>query len=280
MFSLKFGRRLGIRSWESKCLFSGARGEVCALEPLVNCDTELRPHVLLAMATLSKIIVVSVRPRLRIVFTYLLTGSTAYLPLIAWQPLGPILAFARGVDLYLYRLGTNAGAIRALPLRRKTFPKPLRAVHFLSARVLSCLDSDENMRILDTRTLVLRESTDLSSVGLVYASAHFKALATGGCVSPALARAGEYACYGSLSACGRRLLVLGVRGLHAISVRTASERLKYLRDAGKWPDVLKLASISGSRDFTIQLIKEYLLQNMTRDGLAAAVQCCITLNDE
>lgn len=232
------------------------------------------------MATLSKIIVVTVRPRLRIVFTYLLTGSTAYLPLIAWQPLMPVLAFGRGLELYLYRLFTNGPQVRAAPSRHKTMSRPLRAIHFLSARVLSCLDADEHMQLLDARTLNPRENIDLSPVGLIYASAHFKALATGGCVSPAMARAGEYACYGSLSACGRRLLVLGVNGLHAVSVRTASERLKYLRDAGKWSEVLKLASVSGSREFILQLIQEYLTQDMTRDGLTATINCCVILNDE
>lgn len=59
VFSLSFGRRLGVRTWDSKCLFSGARGEVCISEPLVIPASEhpLRPQVLVALATLSKVII-------------------------------------------------------------------------------------------------------------------------------------------------------------------------------------------------------------------------------
>lgn len=57
VFSLTFSRRLGIRTWDSRCLFSGARGEVCVFEPLVQGqDVQfLHQNVLVAMATLSKV---------------------------------------------------------------------------------------------------------------------------------------------------------------------------------------------------------------------------------
>jgi hypothetical protein len=57
VFSLSFNRRLGVRSWDSKCLFSGARGEVCVFEPLVQGHDLhfLTHHILVAMATLSKV---------------------------------------------------------------------------------------------------------------------------------------------------------------------------------------------------------------------------------
>lgn len=61
VFILSFNRRLGVRSWDSKCLFSGARGEVCAFEPLVQgYDTNfLNKNILVAMATMSKVTTVS-----------------------------------------------------------------------------------------------------------------------------------------------------------------------------------------------------------------------------
>lgn len=57
VFSLSFHRRLGVRTWDSKCLFSGARGEVCVFEPLVQGHDIhfLSNNVLVAMATLSKV---------------------------------------------------------------------------------------------------------------------------------------------------------------------------------------------------------------------------------
>jgi len=50
---------MGVRGCDSKCLFSGSRGEVCCLEPLLLNQFTTHPlHgvVLVAMATLSKVI--------------------------------------------------------------------------------------------------------------------------------------------------------------------------------------------------------------------------------
>lgn len=57
VFSLTFNRRMGVRTWDSRCLFSGARGEVCVFEPLLqgNDVQFLHQNVLVAMATLSKV---------------------------------------------------------------------------------------------------------------------------------------------------------------------------------------------------------------------------------
>lgn len=58
MFELSFKRTLGVRGCDSKCLFSGSRGEVVALEPLLLHHLSSHPlqgSVLVAMATLSKV---------------------------------------------------------------------------------------------------------------------------------------------------------------------------------------------------------------------------------
>ena len=67
VFELAFKRTLGIRGGvDTRCLFSGSRGEVCAIEPLL-CPTGLQSNivhglhsvwessVIIAMATLSKV---------------------------------------------------------------------------------------------------------------------------------------------------------------------------------------------------------------------------------
>ena len=58
MFELSFKRTLGIRSYDCKCLFSGSRGEVVTIEPLLLHQLSSHPlhgAVLIAMATLSKV---------------------------------------------------------------------------------------------------------------------------------------------------------------------------------------------------------------------------------
>lgn len=58
VFELSFKRTLGIRSYDCKCLFSGSRGEVVTIEPLLLHQLSSHPlhgAVLVAMATLSKV---------------------------------------------------------------------------------------------------------------------------------------------------------------------------------------------------------------------------------
>ena len=79
---------MGVRGCDSKCLFSGSRGEVCAMEPLLLGDLSNHPlqyYILVALATLSKVIVVCIRPRMRVVLTHPLNGAPAAPPQVAWQ---------------------------------------------------------------------------------------------------------------------------------------------------------------------------------------------------
>lgn len=58
VFELNFKRNFGIRSVEPKCLFSGGRGRVCVIEPLLFSQLASHPmngYVIIAMATLSKV---------------------------------------------------------------------------------------------------------------------------------------------------------------------------------------------------------------------------------
>ena len=57
VFTIKFSKRLNSWTANSKCLFSGARGEVCTLEPLIlgTGQHSFKPRVLVALATFSKV---------------------------------------------------------------------------------------------------------------------------------------------------------------------------------------------------------------------------------
>jgi hypothetical protein len=112
VFMLEFKRVMGIRGADLTCLFSGSKGEVCHIEPLkfekfsetiieklnVNSikSTSIKRHMndtnelfnkysLLAMASFTKIFIVSLRPKLTVLFTYPLSGNIKYLPIINWQ---------------------------------------------------------------------------------------------------------------------------------------------------------------------------------------------------
>lgn len=221
VWSLNFTRRLGIRGCESRCLFSGARGEVCSIEPLVvnELDHPLRAFTIVALATLSKFFVVTIRPRLKIVKFQALAGPADCLPLLAWQmvliqaadasrTIDPVLAAARGNQLFFHQVTANSGRVSLLFLRHITLSYSLLSLHWLGPKSIAAVDRSEVLHLMDVRTNKELDCLDMASAGLVYNSAQFKALATGGNVSPALALAGSMACYNSVSSISLNLICL------------------------------------------------------------------------
>jgi WD40 repeat protein len=117
VFMLEFKRVMGVRGADSVCLFSGSRGEVCDIEPLKfekfsetlvdklvvsstnssvsssslikknlnNINNLFNKYSLLAMASFTKIFVITLRPKLTVLFTFPLNGNAKYLPILNWQ---------------------------------------------------------------------------------------------------------------------------------------------------------------------------------------------------
>ena len=58
VFELSIKRTMGLNSNESRCIFSGSRGEVSTIEPLLMSQFRANPSadtIILAMATISKV---------------------------------------------------------------------------------------------------------------------------------------------------------------------------------------------------------------------------------
>ena len=119
VFELEFKRLIGVRTCDSQCLFSGSRGEVCAIEPLCiqrsMQEHQLKDIILLAMASLSKVLIVVIRPVLKVHYVHPLSGDAATLPLLSWQfvviqlteserVVDPVLAFARDQTIYFVQV--------------------------------------------------------------------------------------------------------------------------------------------------------------------------------
>lgn len=118
VFELSFTRTMGVRGCDSKCLFSGSRGEVCTLEPLLLDELAAHPlknYTLVAMATLSIVIVVCIRPRMRVVLNHPLSGASMAPPQVAWQLVAirsvndtriidPVLALGRDNIINFYQV--------------------------------------------------------------------------------------------------------------------------------------------------------------------------------
>jgi hypothetical protein len=198
VWSLSFTRRMGIRGCDSRCLFSGARGEVCAFEPLiVNDDTHpfQNNYTLVALATLSKFFILMIRPRLKVIKYHMLNGPPDSLPLLSWQmvliqsadssrSVDPVLATGRGTSLFFHQITYNNGRINVIFLRHITLGYNLLSLHWLGPKNIACIERDtEVLHLIDVRTSRELESIDVSNFGIIYSSAQFKGIATGGNVS-------------------------------------------------------------------------------------------------
>ena len=100
-----------------KLLFSGSRGEVCTFEPLgqYSSHLSLSNRLIVALATISKVIVLTIRPVMKVLFTFPLSGSIKTLPILAWQfviiqtsknnkVVDPVLAFGRQNTIHFYQV--------------------------------------------------------------------------------------------------------------------------------------------------------------------------------
>ncbi|CAG7727060.1 unnamed protein product [Allacma fusca] len=286
VFELNFKRTMGVRGCDSRCIFSGSRGEVCTFEPLMLAsysDNPLTRYVIVALATLSKVIVVMIRPKLKVLFTHALVCNPTTLPLLAWQMviiqttrnekiIDPVLTFARENTVYFYQVTLDTrNTIQFLPLQKISLNYTIISLHWLNSRTLAIVDVRERLRVVDVRSQEELESVDLLQCRLVYASSHFKGLATGGNVSKAFAISGERACYNSILCFCNQIIVLGTKSVHALTMRSWHERLDYLVKQLHFPEALQLGyelylekakavvGLKGSKDSKRMVVREKLL---------------------
>uniref|UniRef100_A0A8C3TFZ7 Vacuolar protein sorting-associated protein 8 homolog n=1 Tax=Chelydra serpentina TaxID=8475 RepID=A0A8C3TFZ7_CHESE len=253
VFELSFKRVMGVRTCESRCLFSGSKGEVCCIEPL-HAKTELRDHPitqysLLAMASLTKILVIGLKPSLKVWMTFPYGRmDPSSVPLLAWHfvavqnSVNPMLAFCRGdVVHFLLVKRDDSGAIHVTKQKQLHLHYDLINFTWINSRTVVLLDSVEKLHVIDRQTQEELETIEISEVQLVYNSSHFKSLATGGNVSQALALVGEKACYQSISSCGGQIFYLGTKSVHVMMIRSWRERVDHLLKQDCLTEALALA---------------------------------------
>ncbi|XP_047659087.1 vacuolar protein sorting-associated protein 8 homolog isoform X3 [Tachysurus fulvidraco] len=254
VFELSFSRRvMGMRTCESRCLFSGSKGEVCCVEPL-HAAPELKDHpithyCLLAMASLTKILVIGLKPSLKVWMTFPY-GKTdpASVPQLAWQfvaaqkAVNPILAFCRGNTVHFLLVKKDeSGTVHVIKQRQLQLNCDLISLTWMNPRTLVLMDSGEKLHVVDRPSQEELETLDLAEVQLVYNSSHFKSLATGGNVSQALALVGEKACYQSVCSYGGQIVYLGTKSVHVMTLRNWRERIDHLLKQEKFTEALSLA---------------------------------------
>uniref|UniRef100_A0AAY4B2K5 Vacuolar protein sorting-associated protein 8 homolog n=1 Tax=Denticeps clupeoides TaxID=299321 RepID=A0AAY4B2K5_9TELE len=241
VFELSFRRVMGMRTCESRCLFSGSKGEVCCVEPL-HAALELKDHpitqyCLLAMASLTKILVIGLKPSLKVWMTFPY-GKTdpASVPQLAWQfvavqkAVNPILAFCRGDTVHFLLVKKDeSGTIHVIKQRQLSLNSDLISLAWINSRTLVVMDSSEKVHVVDRPSQEELEVLDLSEVQLVYNSSHFKSLATGGNVSQALVISFQM------------ILFFSQQSVHIMTLRNWRERVDHLLKQEKFLEALSLA---------------------------------------
>ncbi|VDD79098.1 unnamed protein product [Mesocestoides corti] len=286
VFEMDFRRGLLGRSTQSVCFFSGSHGEICAMSPLRPAHStgllqSIQGHssfralfgsAMVAMASFTKVIVVMLKPKFRVVFWQYLKGQPSCLPLLSWswhQPAGSpddasaeccaFLGFARSSSLHIARITTRAvdhsravispkSSIFSLNgkqfvflfdvLRTISLDHRFVSLHVFSLDYIAVLDSEEILRLIDLSTEQEVESFNMTSTQICYNSSAFKALAIGGAVSEALACASERACANSVASASGKLLILGKNGISLIALKSWKERATSLFNAGRLEEAL------------------------------------------
>uniref|UniRef100_A0A3Q0RJ38 VPS8 subunit of CORVET complex n=1 Tax=Amphilophus citrinellus TaxID=61819 RepID=A0A3Q0RJ38_AMPCI len=253
VFELAFRRVMGMRSCDSRCLFSGSKGEVCCIEPL-RSPPDFREHPithysLLAMASLTKILVIGLKPSLKVWMTFPYNKSDpTSVPQLAWQfvpvqkMVNPVLAFCKGDTVhFLLVKKEESGTIHVIKQRQLQLSCDIISLSWINSRTLVLVDSHEKLHVVDRPSQEILETLDLEQVQLVYNSRHFKSLATGGNVSQALALVGEKACYQSVSSYAGQIVYLGTKSAHIMTLRNWRERIDCLMKQEHFVEALSLA---------------------------------------
>uniref|UniRef100_A0A6Q2WUX4 RING-type domain-containing protein n=1 Tax=Esox lucius TaxID=8010 RepID=A0A6Q2WUX4_ESOLU len=298
VFELAFRRVMGMRTCDSRCLFSGSKGEVCNVEPL-HTPPDLKDHPitqysLLAMASLTKILVIGLKPSLKVWMTFPYgKADPSSIPQLAWQfvpvqkAVNPVLAFCRGVTVhFLLVKKDDSGTIHVIKQRQLQLDCDIISLSWIDSRTLVAVDSGEKLRVVDRPSQEELETIDMAEVQLVYNSSHFKSLATGGNVSQALALVGEKACYQSVCSYAGQIVILGTKSAHVMTLRSWRERVDFLLKQERFVEALSLAwsfhegtakAVLGEWSFFLPGCNERLMEQHFLDVVPVVVDYCLLL---
>lgn len=230
VFELAFRRLMGMRTCESRCLFSGSKGEVCNVEPLLTApdlkDHPITPYSLLAMASLTKILVIGLKPSLKVWMTFPY-GKTdpASVPQLAWQfvpvqkVVNPVLAFCRGDTIHFLLVKKDeTGTIHVIKQRQLQLNCDIISLNWINSRTLVVMDSGEKLRVVDRPSQEELESLDVAE-----------------------ALVGEKACYQSVCSYAGQMVLLGTKSAHIMTLRNWRERVDCLLKQERFVEALSLA---------------------------------------
>ena len=180
----------------------------------------------------------------------------------------------------------DVDSVKVVPLQKTELCYRLLSIVWLNSRTMTLIDVTERAHVLDMRSEEELEIVDLADVKLVYGSSFYKSLATGGNVSRALACAGERACYQAIVPSAGQVILLGMKAIHVLILRTWLERIDVLLRHDRHSDALCLArsfydgsaravvGLSGSVQRRKELVAERIMQLLSQYVTLSMTKLC------
>lgn len=232
---LKF--RLGGKS-RIRCVFSGCNGEVFHMR--------LMPYSLLALLTVSKILIVSTRLGGSIVSVFPLEAPASFPPLLDFieeetsangAPKGIRICVGRGNKLSMFRLSPQhlGGKKKSVVFTHKVqLKEPVVNFGYLTRSFLVAFDQKGTSLTIRDDKQVTSLNCSPCRIPLLFATSDFKGLTTGGNVSPAMQCLADMVCYQSLCRKGSEdaLMVLSHDEIFEITLLSEDDQLELFTSRG------------------------------------------------
>ncbi|CAI5446978.1 unnamed protein product [Caenorhabditis angaria] len=259
----------GKRKSSMRCVFSGCNGEVVNMRML--------PHAMLALLTVSKLLLVSTRFGGKILGTFAYRYSFHAPPLFTfWQAAKTLkICVTRGKTMNVMRLASSSTKSATL-LKTLELPVDLVATHWISRDLVIGVDENgASWQIEIEKGKVGRANVD--EIEIVFATSDFKGLATGSRVSEAMFHIADRVCYQSIqpaTSTPDRLIILSHDGLKICETVTEWEQLERFRENDdEISAALYLLDVVKGKRKAAEVFRNEA-PNLLRDSCRKLLDCC------
>ncbi|KAG7488795.1 hypothetical protein MATL_G00038250 [Megalops atlanticus] len=246
VFELHLKRSLGVKTWDSHCLFNSEKGKVRCVEPL-HLREEFSGHpvaqlLLLAMVSLRKLLIVCQKPQPRVIHASPLKAHGACVPSLSWHFLrfggstDPVLAFCQGSCMSLYHVKFANEMLSVIKLKEFNFHFEIVDCKWLRPSTLLLVDNGERLHVVDRQSGEDLQQMEMENMQLVSAFAH-----PSGGDSAAVTADYKRVAYQSVCAYGGQVTFLGTKSVRVVSLKTWEERLDCFIREERYEEALALA---------------------------------------
>ncbi|KAE9421520.1 hypothetical protein Angca_004785 [Angiostrongylus cantonensis] len=219
-----------------RCVFSGCNGEVLHMR--------LMPQNLLALLTVSKVMIISTRLRGSVICVFPMDSDLSFPPLLDYieevefrnNAQGDLcVCLGRRCSLTMFKINPQHASISrnaVVLLHRFELPQPIVNLGFLTKSYLVAFDEKGTCLTINGDKCTVTEDSERCRISLQFATSDYKGLTTGGNVSPAMQCIAERACYQSVCRSRNSIIVLSHDELFELSLLSDEDQMRLFVDRG------------------------------------------------